>query len=169
MLSKLQLAEHLSPTRKNGLFHMVQRIRELAEAIALTVGFEGELVFDTGRPDGPPVKWLDSAPLRALAVDCRTKAPVWDGSAAPAAPEAPGQTSGRTERDGGVDSPLSQSWALLDPSGSQENPLGSREELRAKKPSEEREFHLDGMPKRALQGPQRGRPGQARCENPSKP
>ena len=32
MLSKLQLAEHLSPTRKNGLFHMVQRIRELAEA-----------------------------------------------------------------------------------------------------------------------------------------
>ena len=32
MLSKLQLAEHLSPTRKNGLFHMVQRIREFAEA-----------------------------------------------------------------------------------------------------------------------------------------
>ncbi len=32
VLSKLQLAEHLSPTRKNGLFHMVQRIRELAEA-----------------------------------------------------------------------------------------------------------------------------------------
>ena len=31
VLSKLQLAEHLSPTRKNGLFHMVQRIRELAE------------------------------------------------------------------------------------------------------------------------------------------
>ena len=31
MLSKLQLAAHLSPTRKNGLFHMVQRIRELAE------------------------------------------------------------------------------------------------------------------------------------------
>ena len=34
MLSKLQLAEHLSPTRKNGLFHMVQRIRELAECEA---------------------------------------------------------------------------------------------------------------------------------------
>ena len=31
VLSKLQLAEHLSPTRKNGLFHMVLRIRELAE------------------------------------------------------------------------------------------------------------------------------------------
>ena len=34
VLSKLQLAEHLSPTRKNGLFHMVQRIRELAEVEA---------------------------------------------------------------------------------------------------------------------------------------
>ena len=31
VLSKMQLAEHLSPTRKNGLFHMVQRIHELAE------------------------------------------------------------------------------------------------------------------------------------------
>ena len=31
VLSKLQLAEHLSPTRKNGLFHMVQRIRKLAD------------------------------------------------------------------------------------------------------------------------------------------
>ena len=31
VLSKLQLGEHLSPTRKNGLFHMVQRIHELAE------------------------------------------------------------------------------------------------------------------------------------------
>ena len=31
VLSKLQLGEHLSPTRKNGLFHMVQRIHGLAE------------------------------------------------------------------------------------------------------------------------------------------
>jgi sulfur transfer protein SufE len=29
----LQLASHLSPTRKNGLFAMVQRVRELAQAI----------------------------------------------------------------------------------------------------------------------------------------
>ena len=32
-LERLQLAAHLSPTRKNGLFAMVQRIRELAQAI----------------------------------------------------------------------------------------------------------------------------------------
>lgn len=34
VLKRLQLAEHLSPTRKNGLFAMVQRIRELATAQA---------------------------------------------------------------------------------------------------------------------------------------
>ena len=31
VLKRLQLAAHLSPTRKNGLFAMVKRIRELAE------------------------------------------------------------------------------------------------------------------------------------------
>ena len=30
-LDRLQLASHLSPTRKNGLYAMVQRVRELAE------------------------------------------------------------------------------------------------------------------------------------------
>ncbi len=30
VLERLQLAAHLSPTRKNGLFAMVKRIRELA-------------------------------------------------------------------------------------------------------------------------------------------
>ena len=33
LLDQLQLAAHLSPTRKNGLFAMVQRVRELAQAI----------------------------------------------------------------------------------------------------------------------------------------
>jgi sulfur transfer protein SufE len=33
LLDRLQLAAHLSPTRKNGLFAMVQRVRELAQAI----------------------------------------------------------------------------------------------------------------------------------------
>lgn len=41
-------------------------IRELAEIEREIVGFEGELVFDTARPDGAPLKGLDSAPLRAL-------------------------------------------------------------------------------------------------------
>lgn len=41
-------------------------VRELAEMEREIVGFEGELLFDAGRPDGAPVKGLDSAPLRAL-------------------------------------------------------------------------------------------------------
>ncbi len=34
-------------------------IRELAEIIQRTVGFEGQLVFDAGKPDGTPRKLLD--------------------------------------------------------------------------------------------------------------
>ncbi|MEW6465369.1 MAG: GDP-L-fucose synthase [Pseudomonadota bacterium] len=41
-------------------------IAELAQAIARVVGFEGELVFDTSRPDGAPRKLMDSSRLRAL-------------------------------------------------------------------------------------------------------
>lgn len=41
-------------------------IRELAEIEREIVGFEGELQFDATRPDGAPLKGLDSAPLRAL-------------------------------------------------------------------------------------------------------
>ena len=37
LLDQLQLAAHLSPTRKNGLFAMVQRVRELAQAIQVEV------------------------------------------------------------------------------------------------------------------------------------
>jgi len=52
-------------------------IRELAEMMREILGFEGDLVFDTGRPDGVPVKGLDSTPLRALGW-----APSWDLCAA---------------------------------------------------------------------------------------
>ncbi|MFN0039967.1 MAG: GDP-L-fucose synthase family protein [Burkholderiales bacterium] len=41
-------------------------IRELAGRIAAVVGFRGELVFDTGKPDGTPRKLLDVSRLRAL-------------------------------------------------------------------------------------------------------
>jgi len=41
-------------------------IRELAELIAEVVGYEGELVFDTSKPDGTPRKQLDVAVLRGL-------------------------------------------------------------------------------------------------------
>jgi GDP-L-fucose synthase len=41
-------------------------IRELAETIKDVVGFEGELVFDTTKPDGTPRKLLDVSKLKGL-------------------------------------------------------------------------------------------------------
>ena len=41
-------------------------IRELAQRVAKTVGFAGELAFDTSKPDGTPQKLLDVARLNAL-------------------------------------------------------------------------------------------------------
>lgn len=41
-------------------------IRELAETVKEIVGFKGELVFDTSKPDGTPRKLLDVSRLKAL-------------------------------------------------------------------------------------------------------
>jgi GDP-L-fucose synthase len=41
-------------------------VRELAEAVRRTVGFDGEIRFDTSRPDGTPRKLLDVAKAHAL-------------------------------------------------------------------------------------------------------
>ncbi|MEG3085504.1 GDP-L-fucose synthase [Sphingomonas sp. PB2P12] len=41
-------------------------IRQLAETIASVVGYEGDLAFDTSKPDGTPRKVMDSSRLRAL-------------------------------------------------------------------------------------------------------
>jgi GDP-L-fucose synthase len=47
-------------------------IRELAELMAKTVGYPGELVFDTSKPDGAPRRLLDSGRLAALGWTART-------------------------------------------------------------------------------------------------
>lgn len=41
-------------------------IRELAETVARVVGFKGELVFDTTKPDGTPRKLMDVSRLHGL-------------------------------------------------------------------------------------------------------
>ncbi len=41
-------------------------IRELAELVGEVVGFEGEILFDTSRPDGTPRKLLDISRLASL-------------------------------------------------------------------------------------------------------
>jgi GDP-L-fucose synthase len=47
-------------------------IRELAGLMAKTVGYQGELVFDTSKPDGAPRRLLDSGRLAALGWKART-------------------------------------------------------------------------------------------------
>ncbi|WP_027184342.1 GDP-L-fucose synthase [Desulfovibrio inopinatus] len=42
------------------------RIAELAELIAQVVGFEGEIVYDTDKPDGTPRKLLDTTKLTGI-------------------------------------------------------------------------------------------------------
>ncbi len=41
-------------------------IRELAHAVGVAVGFEGQIKFDATQPDGAPRKWMDSTCLNSL-------------------------------------------------------------------------------------------------------
>lgn len=41
-------------------------IRELADRVAMAVGYSGRIELDTSKPDGAPRKWLDSSRLRQL-------------------------------------------------------------------------------------------------------
>jgi len=41
-------------------------IRELAEIVSQTVGYQGQISFDTSKPDGTPRKLMDSSRLHAL-------------------------------------------------------------------------------------------------------
>jgi GDP-L-fucose synthase len=47
-------------------------IRELAGAVATAVGYSGEMVFDTAKPDGTPRKLLDVSRLHGLGWKART-------------------------------------------------------------------------------------------------
>jgi GDP-L-fucose synthase len=55
-------------------------IRELAELVREVVGYQGEIVFDTGKPDGTPRKLLDTGRINALG--WRPRISLRDGIAA---------------------------------------------------------------------------------------
>lgn len=55
-------------------------IADLARTVKEVVGFEGELVFDTSKPDGTPRKLMDNGRIEALGWQART--PLKDGIAA---------------------------------------------------------------------------------------
>jgi GDP-L-fucose synthase len=54
-------------------------IRELAEIVMSIIGFPGDIVFDTTKPDGTPRKLLDVSRLRDLGWQART--PLREGIA----------------------------------------------------------------------------------------
>ena len=54
-----------------------QTIRELAEAVAAAAGFQGEIQWDTSKPDGTPKKQLDVSRLATLG--WRARIPLADG------------------------------------------------------------------------------------------
>ncbi len=54
-------------------------IRELAETVCDVIGFEGNLVFDTTKPDGTPRKLMDSS--RLFSLGWKPRIPLRDGIA----------------------------------------------------------------------------------------
>jgi GDP-L-fucose synthase len=73
-LDKATYDRHTSPMRSHlnvGCGHDVT-IKELAESIGRTVGFEGRILFDPDKPDGAPRKLMDSTVLNQLGWQART-------------------------------------------------------------------------------------------------
>ncbi|MET3106050.1 GDP-L-fucose synthase [Oxalobacteraceae bacterium GrIS 1.18] len=78
----------LAADRNDGLAPLVNigtgvdsSIRELAELVRTVVGYEGDIEFDTSRPDGPPRKWLDVSRLSDLGWQAKTELKVGLGLA----------------------------------------------------------------------------------------
>jgi len=64
------LMQNYSPNSESGFINVGYgsdiSIKQLAERVRSIVGFEGEIVWDTSRPDGTPRKLMDTSRLLAL-------------------------------------------------------------------------------------------------------
>lgn len=67
-LDKNTYAQHTKPMQShiNVGFGSDQTISELARAVATTVGYQGQIFFDTSKPDGSPRKLMSSNTLNSL-------------------------------------------------------------------------------------------------------
>ena len=68
LLDKKKYKAHTSPMQShlNLGFGADLTISDLAQLVKKVVGFQGKIVLDTSKPDGPPKKLMDSKKLRAL-------------------------------------------------------------------------------------------------------
>jgi GDP-L-fucose synthase len=80
-MEQSRLAAHISPmcSHINVGSGSDITIAELAEAIKFTVGYEGSIIFDPSKPDGPPRKWMDSSLISRLG--WHASMPIVDGLA----------------------------------------------------------------------------------------
>ena len=67
-LDKATYDQHTSPMQShiNVGYGSDVTIAELAQAVGRAVGYQGEITFDTSKPDGTPRKWMDSSRLNQL-------------------------------------------------------------------------------------------------------
>jgi GDP-L-fucose synthase len=67
-LDKAIYDQHTSPMEShiNVGFGSDVTIAELAKAVGNAVGYQGNIAFDTSKPDGAPRKWMDSSKLNQL-------------------------------------------------------------------------------------------------------
>ena len=81
-LPKAIYDQHTTPMQShiNVGFGSDVTIAEVAQTIALTVGYTGRIEFDTTKPDGAPRKWMDSSRLNVLG--WQAKVGLQDGLAA---------------------------------------------------------------------------------------
>jgi GDP-L-fucose synthase len=72
-LPKTTYVQHTTPMQShiNVGFGSDVTIAEVAQAIAKTVGYMGNLEFDASKSDGAPRKWMDSSRLKALGWNAR--------------------------------------------------------------------------------------------------